>query len=271
MADGQTTTAPEKNTAKAAERPLTSETIELLHQRVSVRKFSDEPVSEEIVEALLRAAFRAPTSSNIQSYSVIAVRDRETLKKLSVVTGNQVHVAKTPVFLAFCADLTRIQYAMEKNDQTIEDNNLEVGLVASIDASLVGMSAYLTAESLGLRGLMIGAVRNNAVKTAEILGLPHRVYCVFGMCLGWPGEAPKQKPRMAHQTVIHYEQHGGLKGGRDMPGWVDTYDADLAAHYNAVGKETTPDSWSHDVNKKFKVQPREKLRQELKQLGFDFR
>ncbi|MDD9924779.1 MAG: nitroreductase family protein [Rhodospirillaceae bacterium] len=71
----------------------TSETIRLLENRVSIRKYSDEPVSEEIIEAVLRSAFRAPTSSNIQSYTVIVVRDPEIKQKLSVVTGNQKHVA----------------------------------------------------------------------------------------------------------------------------------------------------------------------------------
>ncbi len=52
-----------------------SETIALLNNRVSVRKFKDQPVPEELIEQVLNAAFRAPTSSNIQSYSVIIVHD----------------------------------------------------------------------------------------------------------------------------------------------------------------------------------------------------
>ena len=56
---------------------LTSETIELLHNRVSIRKYSDEPVPDAHVEALLSEAFRAPTSSNIQSYSVVVVREKD--------------------------------------------------------------------------------------------------------------------------------------------------------------------------------------------------
>jgi nitroreductase len=246
---------------------ITSETIRVLENRVSVRKYSDAPVTDAEVEAVLRAAFRAPTSSNIQAYSVVTVRDRETLKKLSAVTGNQRHVAETPVFLAFCADLTRIEHAMQARGHTIEDNNLEVGLVSSIDAALVGMSAYLVADSLGLKGVMIGAVRNDAVEIAKILGLPKFVYCVFGMCLGWPAEAPPQKPRMDFDTVVHKEQYQTDKLEKDLA----AYDSDLAAHYTDTGKATTPDSWSHDVDKKFGVQPREKLRAALKSLGFDFR
>ena len=185
-----------------SENLYSSETISLLQNRVSVRKYKDQPVSEEMASAILEAAFRAPTSSNIQAYSVVVVRDRETLQQLSLTTGNQKHVAETPVFFAFCADLTRIQDAMEMNGKSVKDNNLELGLVSSIDATLVGKSASLVAESLGLKGVMIGAVRNDPAQVARILGLPSQVYCVFGMCIGWPDETPQQKPRI-HQQINH--------------------------------------------------------------------
>ena len=149
-----------------------SETIALLNNRVSVRKFKSDEVPEDLVDQVLQAAFRAPTSSNIQSYSVIIVHDPATREKLAEVTGNQRHVVDAPVFLAFCADLTRIEQAMARHGHTIVNNNMEIGLVSSIDAALVGMSAYLAAESVGLKGVMIGAVRNDAVVTAKILGLP---------------------------------------------------------------------------------------------------
>ena len=84
-----------------------SETIELLNNRVSIRKYKDDPVPQDLVAQILRAAFRAPTSSNIQSYSVIVVDDPDTREQLKVVTDGQQHVVEAPVFLAFCADLTQ--------------------------------------------------------------------------------------------------------------------------------------------------------------------
>lgn len=257
--------------AQAGQRPLTSDTIEVLHRRVSVRKYTSEPVAEATVEAILRAAFRAPTSSNIQSYSVVVVRDVETKKQLSAVTGNQKHVVETDVFLGFCADLTRIDHVIRAKGHDFSENNLEFGIVSTIDAALVGMSAYLAAESLGLGGVMIGAIRNNAAETARILGLPRHVYCVFGMCLGWPAEAPPQKPRMDYAQMVHYERYGNRRDGRTAVEGVDAYDAALAAHYGSRGMKTAPDSWSHETATKFHVQPREKLRAELKDRGFDFR
>ncbi len=244
-----------------------SETIRVLHDRVSVRRFSEKDVSEDHVEAVLRAAFRAPTSSNIQSYSVIIVRDADTKAALATAAGNQGHVARTPVFLAFCADLTRIELASKRNGHELADNNLEVGLVSSIDASLVGMAAYMAADSLGLKGVMIGGVRNNPRDVARILGLPHRVYCVYGMCLGWPAETPAQKPRMDYQYVVHRERYDEAATAAA----VDAYDPALAAHYRASGRQTTDDSWSHDMAAKFHPPLRDNLRADLKSLGFDFR
>lgn len=249
----------------------TSETIELLHKRVSVRRYRPDPVPEAMVEAILKAAFRAPTSSNIQSYSVVVVRDREVLRKLAPITSHQKHVLEAPVFLAFCADLTRIAFALDQRGHSIADNNMETGLVSSIDAALVGMSASLAAESLGLQGVMIGAVRNDATASAKVLGLPDRVYCVFGLCLGFPGEAPERKPRMDYAGMVHYEQYGNQRGAGELGSHLAVYDSMLARHYRATGRPTTDDSWTHDMDKKFHPWLRDKLRQQLKERGFDFR
>lgn len=247
--------------------PLTSETIETLLNRRSIRKFTDQPVPDEQVEAILRAAFRAPTSSNIQSYSVIVVKDPEARAKLSAIASNQKHILTAPVFLAFCADLTRIAHALAANGKSLDDNNLEAGLVASIDAALVGMSAYLAADSIGLTGVMIGAVRNNAAATAAVLGLPQHVYCVFGMCLGHAAEMPPQKPRMPYEGIVHQERYDPSKAQPT----IAQYDAELVAHYVASGRAATAETWSRDAATKFGSKPRDRLRQELKGQGFDWR
>ena len=247
---------------------LTSDLIQDLHARVSVRSWTDQPVSEQMIDTILSAAFRAPTSSNIQSYSVVIVRDPDIKVSLAKAAGGQKHVAATPVFLAFCADLTRIQDALSRNGHTIQNNNMEVGLVSSVDATLVGMAAYMSARSLGLAGVMIGGIRNDAVRTAEILGLPDHVYCVFGLCLGWPDQVPPQKPRMDFAAMVHREQYGNQDV--DPTEALTSYDAALAAHYQATGRATTPDSWTGDMDKKFHPQLRPNLRQQLGKKGFDF-
>jgi nitroreductase len=157
---------------------------------------------------------------------------------------------------------------MTMNGGTIVGKNLECGMVASIDAALVGMSASLAAESLGLRSVMIGVVRNNTIETSKILNLPIQVFCTFGMCLGWPNETPQQKPRMAQSAMIHHEQYGTHRGGQERVGMLNDYNQELAAHYASINKPTTADSLTHDIAKKFSPEPRVNLRQELKDQGF---
>ncbi len=246
--------------------PRDSETINILRNRRSIRKYASTPVTDEHVEAILSGALRSPTSSNLHAYSVLVVRDPETKAKLAVPCGNQKHIIECPVFLAFCADLTRIESAVQRNGHDIENNNLELGLVATIDASLVGMAAYVAAESLGIHGVMIGAMRNKPEEIADILGLPNRVYAVFGMCLGYPAEAPKQKPRMPVRGIVHHEKYDA----EAALGIIDPYDAELKSHYDSIGKETNANSWTHDVDAKFASRPRDGLRAALKKRGFDF-
>ncbi|MDP4795701.1 MAG: NADPH-dependent oxidoreductase [Rhodospirillales bacterium] len=243
-----------------------SETIRVLKNRRSIRKYADTPVSDAQVEAILSAAMRAPTSSNLHAYSVIVVRDPETKVQLAVPCGNQKHINDCPVFLAFCADLTRIEAAFQRYGHNLDDNNLEMGLVASIDASLVGMSAYVAADSLGIQGVMIGAIRNKPEVIADILGLPKHVYAVFGMCLGYPAEAPKQKPRMPVPGIVHREKYDATAALQS----IDPYNAELKDHYVSVGKETSDDSWTNEVVAKFSTRPRDGLRAALKARGFDF-
>ena len=242
----------------------TSETIETLLQRRSIRKYSDAPVTDAQVDAILQAAFRAPTSSNIQSYTVITVRDPETKQKLAVPAGNQKHIADCPVFLAFCADLTRLEHVLQERGHTLEDNNLEIGLP---------LDRCVTCRHVGLsHGRFARHQRcddwrgpKRCRKIAEILELPKFVYCVFGMCLGYPAEMPQQS-----RVWTKFSLSIGRNSAGETPS-VEAYDPALRSHYESIGKATTPDSWSHDMDKKFHPQLRDGLREQLKKQGFDFR
>lgn len=254
------------NAPEGIARPSTSETIEVLNNRRSIRNYLPEPVGEAQVEAILEAACRAPTSSNLQAYSIVVVRDPDTKQKLAAACGNQKHVADCPVFLAFCADLSRIGAALDGFGHGHATTNLEMCLVATIDAALAGMAAYVAADSLGIQGVMIGGIRNMPDTAAELLGLPYRAYAVFGMCLGYPAGAPKQKPRMPKSGIVHRERYDADAALAA----VSTYDGQLKAHYDALGKPTADLSWTTEIDAKFAKPPRDFLRDVLQKHGFDF-
>lgn len=61
--------------------------------RRSIRRYTAEPVTDEQVERLLRAAMAAPSAGNQQPWSFVVVRDRETL---AAVPGFHPYAAMTP-------------------------------------------------------------------------------------------------------------------------------------------------------------------------------
>src|SRR5215472_1593597 len=84
-----------------------TETIRVLNEHVSIRNFRPDPIPTETTELILRAACRAPTSSNLQAYSLIVVQDPGARAQLAAIAGNQKHVLEAPVFVAICADLSK--------------------------------------------------------------------------------------------------------------------------------------------------------------------
>jgi FMN reductase (NADPH) len=184
-----------------------SETIRVLESHVSIRKFRSEDVADDLLMAVLRAACRAPTSSGLQAYSLIVIRDVETRRQLSVLAGNQAHVAETPVLLAVCADVSRARRACEMHNMPFAGENMEIGMVAVVDAALAGMSVMLAAESAGLGCVMIGGMRNKPMEVARLLELPPGAFVVFGMCLGWPLDRPVLRPRLPRDGAIHFERY----------------------------------------------------------------
>ena len=73
-----------------------------IFKRVSVRKFTDEPVAEEHVEKLLRAAMAAPSAGNQQPWEYYVVRDKGVIKKLSECSPYAGCAANAPVVLVPC-------------------------------------------------------------------------------------------------------------------------------------------------------------------------
>jgi FMN reductase (NADPH) len=84
---------------------------------------------------------------------------------------------------------------------------MENFLVAAVDVAIASQNAGLAAESLGLGFCYIGAIRNHPRQIISLFKLPDLVYPMFGMTLGWPGEAPLVRPRLPLGAVLHRETY----------------------------------------------------------------
>jgi len=182
-------------------------TIEQIYRHWSVRRYKPDPVPAGMVETIVAAGQRSSTSSNLQTYSVVAVTEAETRMRLAALCGDQKQIAQAPVFLAWCADLSRLDRVCQMRGYEQEAGYVENFLVAAMDAALAMQNAALAAESLGLGMCYIGAIRNHPAEVIELLGLPRLVFPVSGMTLGWPAVEPFLRPRLPLEAVLHWERY----------------------------------------------------------------
>jgi len=197
-------------------------TLELIQRHGSVRNYRPDPIPVETIETIVAAAQRTSTSSNMQAYSVVAVMDAAKRARLAELCGNQEHIARAPVFLAWCADLARLDRACELRGYVQETGYVENFLIAAVDAVIAAQSAALAAESMGLGICYIGSIRNNTQAVIDLLALPRLVFPVTGMTVGWTAAKPPVRPRLPQSAVLHWEHY------------ASEHDAELAAYDRAM-------------------------------------
>ena len=198
--------SPDASKADQAASPV----IETLLNHRSVRAFSDRPLPDDILRTIMATAQSASTSSNLQAWSVVAIRDPARKERLAAFAGNQKHVAAAPLLLVFIADLSRLRRVSQAADMPSQAlDYLETFVVAIADASFAAQNAVVALESMGLGCCYIGGMRNKPTDVAEELALPSDAFAVFGLTVGYPAEDVKTdvKPRLPQEAVLHLEQY----------------------------------------------------------------
>lgn len=249
-----------------------NEHLSLLLSHRSVRGYRPDALPVGTLETLIAAAQSAATSSNLQTWSVVAVTDPEKKAALAKVAANQKHIEQCPLFLVWVADISRNQRLGVEEGVTLEVMPYqETFLVAAIDAALAAQNATVAAESLGLSCVYIGALRNNPSEVARIVGLPKGAFGVFGMCVGYASAAgaTEVKPRLPQAVVVHHETYGC----KDERVYRRAYDALLGSFSTRQGMAV--DTWTKRVINRMgtiaALSGRDKLVATLNAMGFDLR
>ncbi|MEX1297936.1 MAG: oxygen-insensitive NADPH nitroreductase [Desulfotignum sp.] len=214
--------------------------LEILSAHRSIRKYSGRPVDLDLLRSLITAAQGASTSHHVQAYTIIQVTDPDIRQKIAHMAGPQAWVAKSPVFLVFCADLTRLVHACRRHQRDPETGWAEQLLVATVDTALVAQSLMLGAESAGLGGVFIGGIRNDPDLVCDLLQIPEHAYPVFGMCLGYPDDDPEPKPRLPLDMVFHQDRFPETVNDQSL----DAYDDIIQAYYENRAPELKNRTWT---------------------------
>ena len=174
-----------------------SELLEMLRTRRSIRKYTDEKVSEEKLEKIIQAGLLAFSGRNYKPWEMIVVRDKETLVKMS---DCRVGAAK----MLEGADCAIVVLAVEgKSDTQIED------------CSIVMSNMHLCAHTLGLGSCWIqnrmrqtpdGITTEDYLR--ELLSFPVDRHPEAILSIGVPAEFPApREPDDGDMTKVHYEKY----------------------------------------------------------------
>lgn len=241
--------------------------IKLMKNHRSIRKFKDKSIEEDKFRAIIEAGQMAPTSSFIQAYTIIRVKDKYKKNKISHYAGEQTYIEEVPEFLIFCADLNRLKLACEMNDTEMKEGYTESFLLSTVDTSLIAQNILIAAESLGLGGVYIGGIRNNPGKISELLSIPDNTYPVFGMCLGYPDENSSSKPRLPMEIILK-EDNYSMEGDSEK---LEVYDEIVKEYYNKRTNGKTKKGWTEHISDKMGKELRPHMRLFLKEKGFEMK
>lgn len=216
--------------------------LETMLSHRSVRAFAaDAPLADGTLEWLVAAAQSAASSSNLQTWSVVAVEDAGRRARLSALVGDQASVREAPLVMVWIADLSRLRtLAAEQQAPFGGEPYLDTFLMAVIDAALAAQNAVTAAESLGLGTCYLGAIRNRSPEVAAELGLAPGAFAVFGLAVGHPDPARPAdvKPRLPQAAVLSRET---FTPTAPVP-HVRDYERNLSAFQAAQGLTSPP--WS---------------------------
>lgn len=175
--------------------------------RATRRAYADRPVPDALLNDLLAQAAHAPTTGNMQLYSVVVTRDQEMKRKLAPAHFNQPSVMSAQVVLTFCADWNRFVRWCDERGASHGYNNFLSFITAVVDTSLVAQQFVTVAELAGLGCCYLGTTNYNAPQIAEALELPRLVVPVTTLTVGYPVDEPVDSGRLPVDGWVHNERY----------------------------------------------------------------
>ncbi len=165
--------------------------LEAIFNRRSIRQYTNRPLTDEIVETLLKAAMYAPSAVNKQPWHFIVFRDREIMEKIILIHQNASMLRHATAAILVCWD---------------EELQHDVGY-GPVDCSAATQNILLSAYSLGLGSVWVGLYpRIKRMESIhEIFGLPQNIKPFSIISLGYPAEEKKMPDRF-NRDRIHFEK-----------------------------------------------------------------
>jgi nitroreductase/FMN reductase [NAD(P)H] len=259
-------------TASGRTMPAEGTVAQLLSHRTH-RRYTNDPIPDEVLEVALAAGLSAPSKSDLQQVAIVLVSDRAKQATIGGWIPDMPWIAQAPRFLVFCGDNRRIRRVAELRGRPFPNDTLDMFMNAAVDAGLVMQSFITAAEALGLGCCPISVVRNHVERLSALLELPSGVFPVAGLCVGYPSQTGWTSMRLPPAVTVHTDRYDD----GDLPGQLEAYDRRREARH-ATPREsqrfvdrfghTEPYGWSEDKARQYSVPERHSFGPFIRGHGF---
>lgn len=179
------------------------ETRECIKTRRSIRRFTDQPVPDEVLAELLEAVRWAPSWSNTQCWEIIVVKDDETKQQLAGLLAENNPAAKgvkdAPLILVLCARKGVSGYKKGELDSIKGD-------WCMFDLGIAAQNLCLAAHDMGLGTVNVAWLDNKGVD--ELLNLPEGIESFEIIPVGYPAREGNAPPRKELSEFVHLGRYG---------------------------------------------------------------
>ena len=170
-------------------------------ERRSIRRFKEQEIEEEKLQAIFEAARMAPSWGNLQCAELVVVSDSEKKKGLADLLSTKNPATKAmvdaPVVLAVCGMPEKSGYYKEKQVTRYQHWFL-------YDLGIISQTICLKACELGLGTVIVGSFDHKQAE--QILNVPKNTELVALIPLGYPDHAPSAPKRKGFEEFIHLQQ-----------------------------------------------------------------
>ncbi len=169
--------------------------IKTIMTRRSIRRYTDEKISDETVRSILEAGMASPSCANTKDWTFIVVRDRNTLDRMADANGRPAQLLKNaPLAILLCGDLSRS--FKQAKDYWI------------IDVAIAAENMALCAHGLGIGCVWLGTwpQMERVKKQTELFGLPEYVIPHSVLAFGYPAENPAPHENVYDESRVHFEK-----------------------------------------------------------------
>ena len=154
--------------------------------RRSIRKYTNQPVSDEMLKELLEAAMYAPSASNRQPWYFVVINDREIMNEIPKYHAYAQMLKEAAIAIFVCCDIN------------LEDKGFGVE-----DCSAATQNILLAAHASGLGAVWIGIYPAEPLVTAtkKLLNLPGHIIPISLISIGYPAEQRSWQDRYRADRV----------------------------------------------------------------------